>query len=51
LLTNAATLATSDELAMNSWRISENSVKKLSEKGFEQASERGFGGCSVPKSA
>jgi hypothetical protein len=24
---------------------------KLSEKGFEQASERGFGRCSVPKSA
>src|SRR5215210_9092240 len=24
---------------------------KLSEKGFEQASERGFGQCSVPKSA
>jgi hypothetical protein len=34
-----------------SWRTSENSVMKLSEKGFEQASERGFGRCSVPKSA
>src|SRR5918996_6458692 len=28
-----------------------SSVMKLSEKGFEQASERGFGRCSVPKSA
>ena len=25
-------------------------LPKLSEKGFEQASERGFGRCSVPKS-
>src|ERR687898_3020805 len=35
----------------NGLECSVNFAMKLSEKGFEQASERGFGRCSVPKSA
>src|SRR5918995_7153157 len=35
----------------NRLECSVNFAMKLSVKGFEQASERGFGRCSVPKSA
>jgi hypothetical protein len=35
--------------AQNKRLTSENSVKKLSEKGYEQGSERGFGPCSGTK--